>query len=230
MRTYELVTILSPMLNQDQAAEAWDRIKEFITTREAEITREQTWGTRRLAYPIRKGSINFLEGSYYLTQFATERPFNFDLELFLNRDERVLRSLVTVADPDAPLAQPGMAAAAARAAAVAAEAAAVAAAATAEAAAETAVEATELVPAEVPTEEAADGETAVVAEPVAEEPVAESEPTAVAEPEVAPAVEEPVAETAEEPVAEVAAEPVAEAEAEPESEPEAPVEEEPLES
>ena len=225
MRTYELVTILSPMLNQDQAAEAWDRIKEFITTREAEITREQTWGTRRLAYPIRKGSINFLEGSYYLTQFATERPFNFDLELFLNRDERVLRSLVTVADPDAPLAQPGMAAAAARAAAVAAEAAAVAAAATAEAAAETAVEATELVPAEVPTEEAADGETAVVAEPVAE-----SEPTAVAEPEVAPAVEEPVAETAEEPVAEVAAEPVAEAEAEPESEPEAPVEEEPLES
>ena len=117
MRTYELVTILSPMLNQDQAAEAWGRIKEFITTREAEITREQTWGTRRLAYPIRKGSINFLEGSYYLTQFATERPFNFDLELFLNRDERVLRSLVTVADPNAPLAQPGMAAAAARAAA-----------------------------------------------------------------------------------------------------------------
>ena len=223
MRTYELVTILSPMLNQDQAAEAWDRIKEFITTREAEITREQTWGTRRLAYPIRKGSINFLEGSYYLTQFATERPFNFDLELFLNRDERVLRSLVTVADPDAPLAQPGMAAAAARAAAVAAEAAAAA-----------AVEVAEAAPAETPTEEVADGETAVVAEQVGEEPVAEAEPTAVAEPEIAPAVEEPVAETAEEPVAEVTAEPVAEAEtvgeAEPESEPESPADEEPSES
>ena len=219
MRTYELVTILSPMLNQDQAAEAWDRIKEFITTREAEITREQTWGTRRLAYPIRKGSINFLEGSYYLTQFATERPFNFDLELFLNRDERVLRSLVTVADPDAPLAQPGMAAAAARAAAVAAEAAAAA-----------AVEVAEAAPAETPTEEVADGETAVVAEPAGEEPVAEAEPTAVAEPEIAPAVEE----TAEEPVAEVTAEPVAEAEiggeAEPESEPESPADEEPSES
>lgn len=131
MRTYELVTILSPMLNQEQAAEAWGRIKEFITVRQAEITREQSWGTRRLAYPIRKGSINFLEGSYYLTQFATERPFNFDLEVFLHRDERVLRSLVTVADPDAPLAQPGMAAAAAAAARAAAEAAAAAAAAAA---------------------------------------------------------------------------------------------------
>ena len=147
MRTYELVTILSPTLNQDQAAEAWGRIKEFITTREAEITREQTWGTRRLAYPIRKGSLNFLEGGYYLTQFATERPFNFDLELFLNRDERVLRSLVTVAAPDAPLAQPGMAAAAARAAAAAAE-----------AAVEAAEAVPEAVPAEAPTEEAADGE------------------------------------------------------------------------
>ena len=224
MRTYELVTILSPMLNQDQAAEAWDRIKEFITTREAEITREQTWGTRRLAYPIRKGSINFLEGSYYLTQFATERPFNFDLELFLNRDERVLRSLVTVADPNAPLAQPGMAAAAARAAAVAAEA----------AAATAAAEAAEGAPAETPTEEVADGETAVVAEPVAEEGVALDEPTAVADPEVAPAVEERIAETAEEPVTEVATEPVSEsasvAEAEPESEPESPAEEEPSES
>ena len=86
-------------MNQDQAVEAWDRIKEFITDRDAEITRDQTWGTRRLAYPIRKGSYNFLEGSYYLTQFATERPFNIELENFLRLDERVLRSLVTVADP-----------------------------------------------------------------------------------------------------------------------------------
>ena len=74
MRNYELVAILSPMLNQDQATEAWGQIKDFITNRDAEITREQAWGTRRLAYPIRKGSYNFLEGSYYLTQFATERP------------------------------------------------------------------------------------------------------------------------------------------------------------
>ena len=51
MRHYELVTVLSPILNQDQSVEAWDGIKEFITTRESEILREQIWGTRRLAYP-----------------------------------------------------------------------------------------------------------------------------------------------------------------------------------
>lgn len=178
MRTYELVTILSPMLNQEQAAEAWGRIKEFITTRDAEITREQSWGTRRLAYPIRKGSINFLEGSYYLTQFATERPFNFDLEVFLRRDERVLRSLVTVADPDAPVAQPGMAAAAAAAARVAAEAAAVEAA---------------RVAAEAASEAASNGAPAVAVESALDQPAAE----VAAEPDSAegPAMEaEPASE------------------------------------
>ena len=40
MRHYELVTILSPMLNQEESVEAWGRIKEFITNRDAEIVRE----------------------------------------------------------------------------------------------------------------------------------------------------------------------------------------------
>jgi small subunit ribosomal protein S6 len=106
LRHYELVTILSPILNQEQASEAWGRIKEFITSRNGEIVREQTWGTRRLAYPIRKGSFNFLEGSYYLTRFSAERPFNQELETFLRLDERVLRSLVVATEPPAPAPPP----------------------------------------------------------------------------------------------------------------------------
>jgi small subunit ribosomal protein S6 len=106
LRHYELVTILSPILNQEQASEAWGRIKEFITSRNGEIVREQTWGTRRLAYPIRKGSFNFLEGNYYLTRFSAERPFNQELETFLRLDERVLRSLVVATEPPAPAPPP----------------------------------------------------------------------------------------------------------------------------
>jgi small subunit ribosomal protein S6 len=103
LRHYELVTILSPILNQEQASEAWGRIKEFITSRNGEIVREQTWGTRRLAYPIRKGSFNFLEGSYHLTRFSAEKPFNQELETFLRLDERVLRSLVIATEAPAPV-------------------------------------------------------------------------------------------------------------------------------
>ena len=92
------------MLNQDQLVETWDRIKGFITTRDAEISHEEQWGTRRLAYPIRKGQHRFLEGSYHLTRFATERAFNIELENFLKVDDEVLRSLVTTTLPEEELA------------------------------------------------------------------------------------------------------------------------------
>ena len=113
MRHYELVVVLSPMLNQEQLTETWSKIKGFITTRNAEISHEEQWGTRRLAYPIRKGQHRFLEGSYHLTRFATERAFNIELENFLKVDDEVLRSLVTTTLPEEELA--AQAAAAARA-------------------------------------------------------------------------------------------------------------------
>ena len=113
MRHYELLVVLSPMLNQEELSQTWDKIKGFITTREAEISHEERWGTRRLAYPIRKGQHRFLEGSYHLTRFATERSFNIELENFLKVDDEVLRSLVTVTLPEEELA--AQAAAAARA-------------------------------------------------------------------------------------------------------------------
>jgi small subunit ribosomal protein S6 len=113
LRHYELLVVLSPMLNQEEVSQTWDKIKGFITTREAEISHEEQWGTRRLAYPIRKGQHRFLEGSYHLTRFATERSFNVELENFLKVDDEVLRSLVTVTLPEEELA--AQAAAAARA-------------------------------------------------------------------------------------------------------------------
>jgi len=113
LRHYELLVVLSPMLNPEELSQTWDKIKGFITTREAEISHEERWGTRRLAYPIRKGQHRFLEGSYHLTRFATERAFNIELESFLKIDDEVLRSLVTVTLPEEELA--AQAAAAARA-------------------------------------------------------------------------------------------------------------------
>ena len=102
MRHYELVVILSPLLNQDQTADTWDRIKGLITTRNGEITHEEKWGIRRLAYPIHKGPHHFMEGSYHLTRFSTERPFNGELDSLLRLDDQVLRSLLVVSGPPKP--------------------------------------------------------------------------------------------------------------------------------
>ena len=211
MRHYELVVILSPILNQDESTDAWDRIKGFINNREGEITHEEKWGTRRLAYPIRKGQFQFLEGTYHLTRFSTGQPFNKELEVFLRLEEQVLRSLVVVAPPsDArSLMAPVQAAP------------------VVEAPVEATTDSVETpVDGEAAVAEAAETEAAVEtvaseeAAPVGtEEPLAEAEAGPVAEEleaEAAPVADEPVAEaasTADEPVAEaapVADEPVAE--------------------
>ena len=106
MRHYELVTILSPMLSPDQANEAWGQITDFITNRNGEIIQELPWGTRRLAYPIQRGSHHFLEGNYRLTRFSTERPFNQALETSLRLDERVLRYLIVAIPEGVPIPEP----------------------------------------------------------------------------------------------------------------------------
>ena len=200
MRHYELVTILSPMLSQDQAAEAWGQINDFITNRNGEIFQEQPWGTRRLAYPIHQGAHHFLEGNYRLIRFSTERPFNQALETFLRLDERVLRSLV-VSIPEATiLPDPAAAApAAARAAPAPApetaetaeptEAAPAAPAAAATDAAEpaAALETAESADLAAVVDEAPAAESAQEAAAPATEAVAEETPAA--EPEPAPAVE-----------------------------------------
>ena len=207
------------MLNQEQVTETWDKIKGFITTRDAEISHEEQWGTRRLAYPIRKGQHRFLEGSYHLTRFATEKAFNIDLENFLKIDEEILRSLVTVTLPEEELAAQVAAAARAirppppRPAPVGPDGQPIPAAAPAEGP----VPATPAAPAEgaapvAPAEGAAPAAEAPAADAPAPEVPATEAPAAEAAPEL---VAEEAPEEATETAPEAATEPTAEVESEP---------------
>ncbi len=211
MRHYELVVVLSPMLNQEQVSSTWGRIKDFISTRSGDITYEEQWGTRRLAYPIRKGSYQFLEGSYHLTRFSVEKSINQELHTFLRVDDQVLRSLVVAAlppgiEPETPAqkraaaAEIAAAAAAARAAAAALEAENAPAVAETQAAEAVATDESAAAPAEETTPVAAqEAEVAVAEQPA----VVAAE---AAEPEAAEAtVEEPTEEPIEDPAPEVAA-------------------------
>jgi ribosomal protein S6 len=90
------------MLNQTEDTEAWDSVKTFISGHDGTVVAEHSWGTRRLAYPIQKGQQKYLEGTYHLSRFETEVPFNQELENLLRLDERVLRSLiVSLSDAEA---------------------------------------------------------------------------------------------------------------------------------
>ena len=200
MRHYELVVVLSPILSEEDTSSTWDRIKQLITQSSAEITEEEQWGMRRLAYPIRRAGQTFLEGNYILTRFSTETVVPRELESQLRLGESILRFLLVRSDgtkavPPSPMmpgavrpAQPRVEPAVAEVAAGSA---------VAETVEEPAV--AEVVEEPVVAEAA---EEPAVAEVAAESAVAE----AVEEPAVAEAVEEPV--VAEEPAVAEAEEPV----------------------
>ena len=102
MRHYELVVVLSPILSQEEATSSWDRVKELVLTTPSEITHEEQWGLRRLAYPIRKAGQTFLEGNYLLTRFSTENKLSSDLETHLQMSESVLRHILVKSLPQPP--------------------------------------------------------------------------------------------------------------------------------
>ena len=94
MRNYELIVVLSPILSQEDVTGSWERIKDIIVQHDGQVTEEEQWGMRRLAYPIKKEGQTFLEGNYLLARFSTDTRLPSELEAQLKLSENVLRFLV----------------------------------------------------------------------------------------------------------------------------------------
>ncbi len=89
MNHYETVFILTPVLSDVQMKEAVEKFKDFLVSNGVEMVNEETWGLRKLAYPIQKKSTGF----YCLFEFKGEPTIVKKLETAYRRDERVLRFL-----------------------------------------------------------------------------------------------------------------------------------------
>ena len=96
---YELMLVLNPALSQEESAEARDRVRELVTKDGGEILVEDEWGTRRLAYSIRKIGQTYLEGDYSVTYFNSDSSVLKELEGYLRLSERVLRHMVVIGSP-----------------------------------------------------------------------------------------------------------------------------------
>ena len=97
-RTYELALVLDPALSDEDQVGLVDEVKKLVTSTGAEISREESWGKRKLAYPVGK----FNEGRYVFLYIVAEDvapPFQ-EVEKRLNQNERVLRYLTLRTDED----------------------------------------------------------------------------------------------------------------------------------
>ena len=91
---YETVFILTPVLSEDQTKEAVKKFNDLIKKGRGKVHHEESWGMRKLAYPIQKKSTGF----YHLFEFESDAPFVDKLETEYRRDERVLRFMTVKMD------------------------------------------------------------------------------------------------------------------------------------
>jgi small subunit ribosomal protein S6 len=108
VRDYELMVVLDPNLD-DAAIEALNmRIQGMVTQRGGTLEHVESWGRKRLAYPIGR----YRDGVYVLSRFQMPPNAAAEIERALKLTESVIRHLLVRAEGLAPA--PAAAAAAAR--------------------------------------------------------------------------------------------------------------------
>ena len=92
MKKYELIFILKADQPEAEMAARVGRVREILGSHNGEITQENHWGVRRLAYEIQYET----RGNYMFLRFKSEGTAVADLDRFLRLDDQVLRHLIVV--------------------------------------------------------------------------------------------------------------------------------------
>ncbi len=101
MRRYEMLTIFSPHLNDEELNAAIEQVQGYITDRGGaivEANRNNPWGRRRLAYTVRHNGQDLRDGFYVLFYYDLEGNQVIELERLLGINERVVRHMVIQID------------------------------------------------------------------------------------------------------------------------------------
>jgi len=99
MRTYELAIVADPRLSDEEMVALTEEYKQLVTARGGEVVREESWGKRKLAYPINKVT----EGRYVFLFLQMEPKTTVllpEVELRLKQNDKVLRYLTVRTDLD----------------------------------------------------------------------------------------------------------------------------------
>lgn len=94
IQNYELMVIFTPILSEEDFKAAQKKFTSIITENGGELVHENPWGLRSLAYPIEKKTT----GLYTVIEYKAPTDVNGKVEIQLNRDENVMRFLLTKLD------------------------------------------------------------------------------------------------------------------------------------
>lgn len=94
LQSYELMVIFTPVLAEDDYKAAQKKFSDFIKENGGEIVHQDAWGLRSLAYPIAKKTT----GIYWVMEYKAASDVNAKLEIQMNRDENLMRHMITRLD------------------------------------------------------------------------------------------------------------------------------------
>jgi len=97
VRSYELVFIVHPEVDEDGLTAVTEKVEGLIKRNGGKVTRIEPWGLRRLAYPIQKQ----WDGQYVLVRLELESQSVVGLEHDLGLTEQIMRHLVVRVEEDA---------------------------------------------------------------------------------------------------------------------------------
>ena len=94
MRSYEIMFIAHPDLDDASLTALVDRAKGWVTSTGGQVTQVDLWGRRRLAYTIHKQN----EGQYVLMQTQMSPAATSEVERNMRLTEQVMRFQVVRTD------------------------------------------------------------------------------------------------------------------------------------
>lgn len=94
MTDYELMVIFTPVLSEEEFKSAQNNVVDFLKENGGTPVHSNPWGLRSLAFSIHKKTT----GLYWVLEYQAPNDLNEKLKIQLNRDETVLRHLITALD------------------------------------------------------------------------------------------------------------------------------------
>lgn len=92
MNDYEGIFIIKPDLKEEDVKGVFKAIADSVTKNGGSIKKEESWGKRQLAYPVKK----FKEAYYYKLEFAAPSEAIAKLEAaYKLGDATILRTMIT---------------------------------------------------------------------------------------------------------------------------------------
>jgi small subunit ribosomal protein S6 len=99
MQLYETGFLIAPNLSEEDTEQIITQMAEVVSQKEGRLVKQERWGKRRLAYPIKK----FNEAFYIFFHYEGGADIPLELERRFKQSDLVLRYLTLKKDSQEPV-------------------------------------------------------------------------------------------------------------------------------